>query len=150
MAKTFNEFFVSIVKNLGILLELSWNKLSKYQCGLRKEFGTQDCLWVMIEKLRKIRDNRGVFATVFTDLWQAFDCISHELTAKLNAYGSGIKPLNFILAYFTNRKQKTKKSSSFSEFLNIFLEFHKVQYLVLFFSSFTYVIYLWIWRNRIC
>ena len=120
MAKTFNEFFASIVKNLGILLELSWNKLSKYQCGLRKEFGTQDCLWVMIDKLRKIRDNRGVFATVFTDLWQAFDCISHELTAKLNAYGSGIKPLNFILAYFTNRKQKTKKSSSFSEFLNIF------------------------------
>ena len=29
------------------------NKLSKYQCGFRKEFGTQHCLLVMIEKLWK-------------------------------------------------------------------------------------------------
>ena len=45
---------------------------------------------------------------------------SHELLiAKLNAYGFDIKSLNFILAYFTNRKQKTKIGSSFSDFLNI-------------------------------
>ena len=54
------------------------NKLSKYQCGFRKVFGKQHCLLVMIKKLRKIRDNQGVFAAVFTDLSKAFDCISHE------------------------------------------------------------------------
>ena len=96
------------------------NKLSKYQCGSRKGFGTQHCLLVMIEKRRKIRDNKGVFAAVLTDLSKAFDCISHQLLiAKLNAYGFDIKSLNFILAYFTNRKQKTKIGSSFSDFLNI-------------------------------
>ena len=41
------------------------NKLSKYQCSFRKVFGTQPCLLVMIEKLRKIRDNKGMFAAVF-------------------------------------------------------------------------------------
>ena len=40
------------------------------------------------------------------------------LIAKLNAYGFDIKSLNFILAYFTNRKQKTNICSSFSDFLN--------------------------------
>ena len=82
---------------------------------LEKGLG-QYCLLVMIEKLRKIRDNKGVF----TDLSKAFDCISHELLiAKLNAYRFDVKSLKFILAYFTNRKQKTKIGSSFSDFLNI-------------------------------
>ena len=36
--------------------------LSKYQCGFRQGYGTQNCLLVMIEKLRKIRDKKGVFA----------------------------------------------------------------------------------------
>ena len=92
------------------------NKLSRYQCGFRKGFGTQHCLLVMIEKLRKIRDNKGVF----TDLSKAFYSISHELLiAKLNAYRYDIKSLNFILAYFPNQKQKTKIGSSFSAYLNI-------------------------------
>ena len=58
---------------------------------LEKGLG-QYCLLVMIEKLRKIRDNKGVFAAVFTDLLKAFDCISHAfLIAKLNAYGFDLK-----------------------------------------------------------
>ena len=66
------------------------------------------------------RGNKEVFAAVFTDLSKAFDCILHEvLIAKLNEDGFDIKSLNFILVYFTNRKQKTKKGSSFSDFLNI-------------------------------
>ena len=36
------------------------NKLSKYQCGFRKGFGTQQCLLVMIKKLREIRDNKVI------------------------------------------------------------------------------------------
>ena len=39
-------------------------KLSKYQY----DFATQHCLLVTIEKLWKIRDNKRVFAAVFTDL----------------------------------------------------------------------------------
>ena len=74
----------------------------------------------MIETLREIRDNKGVFAVVFIDLSKAFDCISHGLLiATLNTYRFDIKSLNFILSYFTNQKQKTKIGSSFSDFLNI-------------------------------
>ena len=81
---------------------------------------SQHCLLVMIDKLSKIRDNESAFAAVFTDLSKAFDCISHELLiAKLNVYEFDLKSLNFILAYFTNRKQKTRIGSSFSGFLNI-------------------------------
>ena len=50
------------------------NFLSKYQCGFR----TQHRLLLMIEKLTKIRDEKGVFAAVLTDLSKAFDCIPHN------------------------------------------------------------------------
>ena len=96
------------------------NKLSKYQCGFGKGFGTQFCVLVMIKKLREIRDNKRVFAAVFTNLSKAFDSILHELLiAELNAYGFDIKSLNSTLACFTNRKQKTKIGFRFSYFLNV-------------------------------
>ena len=111
------------------------NKLSKYQWGFGKGFGTQYCLLVMIEKLPKNWDNKGVFAAVFTDLSKACDCISHKwLIAKLNAYGFDIKSLNFILACFIDWKQRQAPVSV--TFWIFFLVFHKVQYSVLFFSSF--------------
>ena len=94
--------------------------LSKFQCGFRKGFSTQHCLMVMVEKLRKIRDEKGVFAAVLTDLSKTFDCIPHQLLiAKLSAYGFDMKSIAFISAYLKNRKQKTKIGSTFSECLNI-------------------------------
>ena len=60
--------------------------LSKYQCGFRQGFENQNCLLSMIEKLRKIRDKKGIFAAVLTDLSKAYDCVSHNLLiAKLSA-----------------------------------------------------------------
>ena len=74
----------------------------------------------MIEKLRKIRDENGVFAAVLTNLSKAFDCIPHQLLiAKLSAYGFDTKSIAFISAYLKNRKQKTKIGSTFSECSNI-------------------------------
>ena len=68
----------------------------------------------------KTRDQRGVLATVVTDLSKAFDCIPHDLLiAKLVAFGFDRKSLAFILAYLKNRKQKTNIGSAFSDFLNI-------------------------------
>ena len=74
----------------------------------------------MAEKLRKIRDEKGVFAAVLTDLSKVFDCIQDQLLiAKLSAYGFDMKWIAFISAYLKNRKQKTKSGSTFSECLNI-------------------------------
>ena len=40
----------------------------------------------MVEKMKKIRDNKGIFAEVLTDLSEGFDCIPHSsLIAKVNA-----------------------------------------------------------------
>ena len=79
------------------------NFLSKFQCGFRQGFSAQHCLLVMIEKLRKIRDEKGVFAAVLTDLSKAFDCIPHQLLiAKLSAYGFDMKSIAFISAYLKN------------------------------------------------
>ena len=74
----------------------------------------------MIEKQRKIRDKKGIFAAVFTDLSKAFDCISHNLLiAKLSAYGFDTKSLMFLSAYLKSRKQRIRIGSAFSDYLNI-------------------------------
>ena len=74
----------------------------------------------MIEKLRKIRDKKGIFVAVLTDLSKAFDCIPHNLlTAKLSAYGFDTKSLMFISTYLKSRKQRTRIGSAFSDYLNI-------------------------------
>ena len=67
------------------------------------------CILVMVEKMKKIRGNKGVFAAVLIDLSKAFDCIPHGLLiAKLNAFGFDKKSLSFISAYLYNREQKLR------------------------------------------
>ena len=68
------------VKNLNHFYQ-SFNAVSDKN-SVRK------CLLGMVEKLKTIRDNKGVFAAVLADISKAFDCITHGLViAKLNAFG---------------------------------------------------------------
>ena len=61
----------------------------------------------MIEKLRKIRDEKAVFGAVLNKLSKAFDCIPHQLLiAILSAYGFYMKSIAFNSVYLKNRKQK--------------------------------------------
>ena len=74
----------------------------------------------MIEKVRKIRDEKGVFAAVLTNLPNAFEYIPHQLfLARASADGFDVKLIVFISAYLKKRKEKTKIRSIFSEWLNI-------------------------------
>ena len=94
--------------------------LSKFQCDFCKGYSTQHCLLYMIEKTRKIRDSMGVFAAVLTDLSKAFDYISYGLLlAKLHAYGFDKILLTCMHAYLSQRLQKTKVGSTFSELMSI-------------------------------
>ena len=52
--------------------------LLTFQCGFRQGFSTQHCFLVMVEKMKKTRDNKRVFAMVLTDFSKAFDCIPHS------------------------------------------------------------------------
>ena len=89
--------------------------LSKYKCGFRQGYGTQNCILAMTEKLRKIRDKKGIVTAILTDLSKAFDSIRNNLLiAKLTAYGFDRKSLIFISAYPKIRKQKTRIGYVFS------------------------------------
>ena len=120
---------VSILSNISKLYEKCLHQqineyfeslLSKFQCDFRKGFSAQNCLLGMVEKMKKIIDNEGVFAAVLTDLSKAFNYIPHGLLiAKLNAFGFDKKSLSFISADLYNRKQKFKVGLEFSDILNI-------------------------------
>ena len=120
---------VSILPNLSKIYEKCMYKqiskffeniLSKYQCGFRKGFSSQQCLLVMLEKWRKSLDKGGNFGALLTDLSKAFDCLPHDLLiAKLHAYGFDIKSLNMMNSYLRGRKQRVKVCDSYSTWQEI-------------------------------
>ena len=69
--------------------------LSKFQCGFRKGYGAQDCLFALLEHWKSAVDKGKVFGVLLTDLSKAFDCLSHELIiAKLNICGLSLAALS--------------------------------------------------------
>ena len=95
-------------------------KLSPYLCGFRKNYSTQICLIIMLEKWKKALDKRNIAGALLTDLSKAFDCMNHELLiAKLEAYGLDNSALKLILSYLSNRRQRTKVNNSFSQWSDI-------------------------------
>ena len=126
---------ISILSNLSKVFERClYNQLfvfldemlSKYQCGFRKGFSTQYCLINLLEKWRQSLDQGPVFATLLTDLSNAFECISYELSiAKLIAYGVKISSVRLIYDYLTNRKQRTKIGNDYNSWKTSYLEYHK-------------------------
>ena len=85
--------------------------ISKFQCGFRKGFSTQQCLLSMLEQWKSAADNQKRFGALLTDLSKAFNWIlHHHLIAKLNAYRFCIS-LRLVAEYLTNRKQRTRINS---------------------------------------
>ena len=94
--------------------------LSPFLCGYRKGFSTQTALSFLIEKWKKILDNKGYGAAILMDLSKAFDTINHELLiAKLHAYGFTRESLLIIHSYLSDRWQHVKIDSSFSSWSNL-------------------------------
>ena len=90
--------------------------LSKWLCGYRKGYNAQYALTSMVERLKKCLDGKGgIYGAILMDLSKAFDTINHELLiAKLSAYGFCESALQIILSYLSDRRQRTKVNSSFS------------------------------------
>ena len=93
---------------------------SKFQCGYRKGYGTQDCLLAMIVNRKNALDQGKGYGALLTNLSKAFDCIPHDLiVAKLLAYGFSIESLKLINSYLTERKQRAKINDQFSSWMDI-------------------------------
>ena len=90
------------------------NKLSPDFCGYRKGFSTQYAL-SLIERWKKVLDEKEFGGVVLMDLSKAFDSLNHELLiVKLRAYGFHNGSLKLIQSYLTNIWQRTKINKSFS------------------------------------
>ena len=58
---------------------------------------------------------KKVAGAILTDLYKAFDCLSHELMiVKLEAYGFEKSALIFVYDYLKNRKQRIKVNGCYS------------------------------------
>ena len=74
----------------------------------------------MLEKWKKSTDKDKTFGALLTDLSKVFNCLDHDLLiAKLNAFGFTLPTLKLIQNYLSNRKQRTKIDSSYSQWLEI-------------------------------
>ena len=81
------------------------NFLSTQQCGFRKDYSTQNCLWALLEKWICAVDKGKTFCASLTDFSKAFDCLDSELLiAKLNAYGFILTALKLGHNYLSQRK----------------------------------------------
>ena len=76
--------------------------------------GTLKALFRVVEIVRRCIDKGGVTAMVLMDLSKAYDCLPHNLIAKLVAYGVGIGSFKLIYSYLTDRKQRVKVGTSYS------------------------------------
>ena len=91
-------------------------------CGYRKDFSTQHALLSLIEKWKKVLDNKGYSGSILMDLSKAFDTINHDLLiAKLHIYGFSKESLKLIKSYLTNRWQGNKLNTGFSKLTEILL-----------------------------
>ena len=94
--------------------------LSIYQCGFRKNYSSQHCLIVMLEKWKLCLDKQGSTGVLITDLSKAFDCLDHDLIiAKLYAYGFDYKAVKLIYDYLSCRFQRVRINSSYSSWKEI-------------------------------
>ena len=88
--------------------------------GFRQGYNTQHVLLNFLQYCKNSIDNKGLAGAVFVDLSKAFDCVNHGLLiAKLSAYGLNMDALQLIRSYLSNRQQRVKINSSFSDWKEI-------------------------------
>ena len=92
----------------------AYRLLSNLLCVYREGHSAEHALFRLTKICRKA--NGRVVEMVLMDLSQAYDCIPDDLLiTKLVAYGFGHYSLLLIHNYLSNRKQRVKVGSEFSE-----------------------------------
>ena len=68
-------------KQIGGFME---NFFSKFQCGFRKGYSTQQCLTALIEKLKSATDKGKSFGKLLTDLCKVFPSKQFNVVSTLS------------------------------------------------------------------
>ena len=85
-------------------------------CGFRKAHSTQHTLFKFSQAWQGELDKSSFVGTILMDLSKAYDCSPHDpLVVKFEAYGIEKTGLNLIHDYLSNRIQRTKINSSYSD-----------------------------------
>ena len=83
-------------------------------------YSSQHALFKLLQAWQEKLDKSGFAGTILMDLSKAYDSRPHDLlVAKSEAYGTDKNGLNLIHDYLRNRKQRTKVSSSYSDWYDI-------------------------------
>ena len=88
-------------------------------CGFRKAHFTQHALFKLLQAWQEELDKSGFVGTILMDLSKGYDCQPDDLVAKFEADGIDKTSLNLIHNYLSNRKQRTKINSSYSDWYDI-------------------------------
>ena len=111
-----SKIFDSLVYKRILSFFNKYNLLSKNQFGFRKNKNTELAILELINKIMPAIKNQSYCICVFLDYKACFDTISREiLLSKIEKYGVRGVGLEFIRAYFTNRKQYVSFKSSHSQ-----------------------------------
>ena len=92
--------------------------LSPLLCGFRKRYSTRYVLINLLQKRQKCLDaSDGIVGTLLmVSPSKAYDCVNHDLIiAKLEPYEVGENRLRLIQNYLSQRQQRVRVVSSFSE-----------------------------------
>ena len=102
-----------------MLVPLLDKVFSPYISAYRKNYNTLNVLILLIEEWKKHLDN-NYFVGVLMDLYEAFDCIPHNLLiAKSAAYGFDKNSLKYLYSYLKNRQQCVRINNVCGEFKEI-------------------------------
>ena len=70
---------------------------------------TWDVLFKLLQAWQEELDKGGFVGTILVDLSKAYDCLPHDLVAKLEPYVVGKAGLNLISDYLSHQKQSKNR-----------------------------------------